>query len=709
MNKLILPTAIAVVVLAIVLILDHTRVTAQLREVRDRLGELENRFDGMLREDDLRDVRSRLDGIQGALSNIGPGEDLSRIAERIEALHRRLDTGIAVQAGGDDGAGDSGSADDGSGPADDGSEDGYEPDGLPRLGANFLLPYHSPFDPTRLGGTLNSYGSTPKGLNSIIENATTNSAIDGLVNDGLCTRDSVDPKRWRSVLATSCVISDDYKVYTFTIRPGVHWHVPPLAARGGYAWLDQRVELTAEDFVFYVRMIQDPQVEAPHLRNYYEKLEKAEALDRYTLQLTWSEKLYTNLSSSFGLSPLPRHIYTVNEDGQSYPDEDVGVHFNRHWFDLAQQHIGVGPYRLVSFQPDEQMVFVRNPAYWGETKHFTKLVWLLRVKDPFAQLTGFKNGSVQTYNLRPDQYLTEIVKGGEPRFAPPDPERPHPGRRGELGWERCKSLSYSYIGWNMRRPLFADRRVRQAMSHAFPRQRLLKDVYHGLGSPLDTNVHPDSDYANTGLPAYRFDLAEASRLLATAGWSDNDGDGWLDKVIDGERRDFRFEAKIYADSKEWSRIMDIYSRTLAGIGIKMTVKPLEWKDLLHVYENKDFDAVSGGWRMAYEVDFKQVWHSSAADEPRGSNHCGFKNPRADELAEQLRRTFDFEERKRIAFEFQKIIHAAQPYTFFRASEFAFCWQNKPGPRRPALGGVTGALDELHPFYNRDSDYWYFRE
>ena len=141
------------------------------------------------------------------------------------------------------------------------------------------------------------------------------------------------------------------------------------------------------------------------------------------------------------------------------------------------------------------------------------------------------------------------------------------------------------------------------------------------------------------------------------------------------------------------------------------MKPVnfEWKELLRVYEDKDFEAVSGGWRFGLEVDFVQVWHSKTANEPRSSNHVGFVNKRADAIAEALRETFDFDERARLAKEFQKIINEEQPYTFFRSSEGVFIWHNK---KSDALGveplkGVIPGFDRYHPLYKTDKLLWHF--
>ena len=637
----------------------------------------------------------------------------------LEKLNRTLDRGVAVSGSGSETTTSNNedqkanyteqvaSGDDVPAP-DLSAFDDPTANGLVKLNANFLLTEPATFNSKWLEGTRRLYQSTPRGLNSLLENAGTNSAIDALINDGLCDRDSSDLDRWRSRLATSCIITNDYKTFTFTIRKGIHWQIPPLATEDGYEWLENRVELTAEDFVFYIDMLKNPDVECPHLKTYYDKLEKAEAVDRYTLRVTWSEKLWTNISSTLGLAPLPRHIYLNDESGKPYSKTDVGVRFNKHWFDNAKQHIGVGPYSLEKFVPDDVMVFKRNPSYYGSSHHFEKLEWDFRTKDPHARLTGFLNGSVQVSGLTPEQYLNRVINGDGNRFAKFDENNPLAGRKGELGWEKVKQQSYSYLGWNMRRPLFSDKRVRQALSHAFNRDRIINDVYIGLGKPINTNVHPDTPYANLGLKGYPYDLAEASRLLAEAGWTDSDGDGVLNKEINGKQVPFEFTTKIIANSPAWVKTLGVFEEDLNAIGIRMKVQALEWKELLQTYNDRDFDCISGGWLMSWDVDFKQLWHSKEADEPGSSNFCGFKNERADEIMEALRREFDIDKRMALAKEFQAIIVDEAPYTFFRASESIMVWQNKSVEKRKAIQGVKWTNDHIHPFKRYGTArYWHF--
>jgi ABC-type transport system substrate-binding protein len=510
-------------------------------------------------------------------------------------------------------------------------------------------------------------------------------------------------------LAESVVISDDYKVYTFAIRKGVKWQTPAIASRPEFAWIPKDVELTARDFAFAFDIINNPDVNCPNLKSYYEDLDKAEALDDYTLRLTWKRKVYTSLSFSLEADPLPRHIYTRNRDGSPIPEKSVGVQFNKHWFDDERQAIGVGSHILETYEPDHAIRFRRNPAYWGAGDHFAAEEWNCTLKKPDAMLVAFKNGELTAYSLQPSQYKSEILDRHEPRFAAMDPADPHAGRKGEFAWERTKTLRFSYIGWNMRTPLFKDKRVRQAMSYAFPKERIIKEVYNGLGQPVLSDVHPDSAYYNHDLKPFAFDLDASRKLLADAGWSDTDGDGILDHDEGGARKPLRFSVKYYKDAPEWDSTLLIFRDELRKLGVDLQLKTLEFPELMRVYEDKDFDAVVGIWGMDWDVDYFQLWHSSQVDVPQSSNHCGFANKRLDELADKLRLTFDTAERIAIAKECQAILNEEQPYTFFMNPHAVLCWHDHGPPAKDLyLDGVAQGLDTLHPLVNRSRLFWHFR-
>ncbi len=663
----------AVAILLLVQIIDRSREPAQLKAVKDSMD-------------------------AQVAANRALVDELKRLREAVES--RPVVTAAATQPG---------TSTQSPTPANDPSRDGD-----PKLGVNFLLPeFREHWHPEWVAGTRKLFNETPKGFNPLLDNSTTSRGVHELVNDSLCGPSPKDPERYTEGLATSVVISDDWKVYTFTLRKGVRWQRPILAREAGYQWLDREVAFTSADLAFTMATIMNPDVDCPDQRNYCQDVDRWETPDPQTFRLIWKKRVYTSISFSLSLTPLPKHIYGANPDGTPIPDARFAATFNKHWFDEKKGIVGVGPFQVEQFEPDVVLRLRRNPDFWGvPPNHFERIEMNLQVRQPDAQLVAFKNGQVPAHGLAPLQFKSEVLDRKEPRFAAADPADPKAGRRGEYGWEKVARTAYNYLGWNLRRPMFQDKRVRQALAYAFPKERIIRDVFLGLGRPIMGDILPGSRYLNTELVPYGFDLAKARSLLAEAGWSDRDGDGVLDKELDGKLTPFRFTFKYYANSPEWDNTLAIYRNELKAIGIDLDPKNYEWKELIRVYEDRDFDAVGGGWQMDFLIDYYQLWHSSQ-DAPGGSNHIGYKNTEVDRLAEQLRETFEVDARIAIVKRIQEILHDEQPYLFFRSAEGVFVWQNHPPAGQTIepdrwLDGVTTGLDQLHPMRNTQSLFWHFR-
>ena len=139
---------------------------------------------------------------------------------------------------------------------------------------------------------------------------------------------------------------------------------------------------------------------------------------------------------------------------------------------------------------------------------------------------------------------------------------PHPLKMGSLAL--TKWSHGIYIGWNNNSPLFNDKRARQAMSYAFNADLLLKDVMMNLGQRCTGPMPAFLPFYDKSLEPYPFDLEKSKALLGELGWSDTDGDGILDKVIDGEKVDFEFNLTIYGSSKEYKTIGDIFKEDLCS-------------------------------------------------------------------------------------------------------------------------------------------------
>jgi ABC-type transport system substrate-binding protein len=212
------------------------------------------------------------------------------------------------------------------------------------------------------------------------------------------------------------------------------------------------------------------------------------------------------------------------------------------------------------------------------------------------------------------------------------------------------------------------------MTMAFNRKQILDDVFVGLGVLITGPYSPEAPYNDPTVQPLPFDLEAAKKLLDEAGWKDTDGDGLRDKSLHpGEpRKPFEFTFLVPTGTKESQVLANIFRDDLLKIGVKMNIETAEWSLFLKRTDEKAFDAYIAAWSTGWEEDLYQIWHSSQADVPKGSNRIGFRNKEADRLIEGLRESFDPAERTKLFQAFHRLVADEQPYTFFSAKKVVVC-------------------------------------
>ena len=484
--------------------------------------------------------------------------------------------------------------------------------------------------------------SVSKNMNYLINNEAFVSSLWGLSTCSLAERNYENPEIFQPKIAERWELSEDKMTYAIYLRKGVLWHdfVDPVT---GKKW--QNMEVTADDFKFYVDVIKNKDVDCAPYRTYLMDLEKVEVLSKYKFKVYWKKKYFLSEAITLGLIPLPRHLYHAYDgpfDGKKFNDD----------FERNKIIVGCGPYRFVRWDAGQRIFLSKNDAYFGKkygaAPSISAIIFEI-IKHPGTQYQALLSGDIDRMILTADQWTNRT---DTPEFDP---------NSSEYKVKKLKYLarSYSYIGYNQKNPLFKDKRVRRALTHLVDRGKILKIVFAGLGQITTGPFFIDSPYYDKGIKPYLFSIKEAKRLLKEAGWADTDGDGILDK--DGKK--FGFTVLTISNSTVQEKMFAIIKEDMKKAGIKMNISKVEWSVYIQRLEKKDFEVVSLGWALGFESDPSQIWHSSAADVMGSSNHIGFKNKRADELIEKIRTCFDLEERVKLCHEFQALIHEEQPYTF----------------------------------------------
>ncbi len=457
----------------------------------------------------------------------------------------------------------------------------------------------------------------PATLNPVTATDAYASLINSYIYETLIKRDEKTLELVPS-LAESWEVAEDHLTYVFRLKKGVKWQ-------------DGR-PLTARDVLFSFERIRDPKVDSAHLRSYYQDVENLEVLDDHTIRYTYRIPYFRALEFCGGIPIVPAHTFTE------------GVDFNNH--PIGRNPIGNGPYRLLRWETGREIVLVRNEEYWGEKPHFNRIV-LKIITDSTAAFQVLKKGGLDEMTLRPIQWVRQTRS-----------------RRFNENFLKLKyyTPSYSYIGWNQRKPLFSDRRVRLAMTLMMDRETILKKILFGLGTVVSGNFYIKSPDYNQALKPHPYDPAKAIELLRAAGWEDHDRDG----ILDRDGAPFRFEFLLSSGSKFGEQVATILQENLKGIGARMDIRKLEWAVFIQRIDERDFDACTLGWSLSWESDPFQLWHSSQAE--KGSNYVGFVNEEADRIIEAARREFDPAKRHSMYHRFHEIIHEEQPYTFLFTRE-----------------------------------------
>lgn len=539
------------------------------------------------------------------------------------------------------------------------------------------------------GGTLQrAFIADIPSLNPLTSNAADVSELYSYLGEGLSGRDRDAPDNFVPSLAYRIESNEDFTEFHVWLKKGVQWHRMPFDTdTEAFEWLKGTREVVADDFVFAMELTMDPHVDAAHLRNYYDKFDEIEVINDHEFIIRWKESEYTNRSASLGLSPLPRWLYGFDKHGAPYDADEQGKRFNDHWFN--QYAIGTGPFRFVQWEKGGRIRIERNHDYHDQAPYLDAIEFRV-IADSTARLNSLRAGDLDYIPVEPPEYKNEILDGGTPGF-----------NDGSLHHKVYDGPMYRYLGWNADTAYFEDRRVRQAMTYAFNRDLTIDVNINGLGMILSGPFPISNPAYDDSIEPWPFDLERAKALLKEAGWEDKDGDGILEKNIDGRIVPFRFRMLTYGHRPEMLAAMEIYKSDLRKIGVAMDIVPAEWSVLIQRMQNKDFDAYTGGWLLSWETDLYQLWHSSQADLPNSSNRIGFRNPEADKIIEEVRRTFDEDERNALFHQFHALVHKEQPYTFWFQGKNVGAWQDRVhnvdfSPLRPLDSAMRWYLGENLP-------------
>ncbi len=461
-------------------------------------------------------------------------------------------------------------------------------------------------------------GSAPSGLSPYVFETLAVASLD-------------EPFAEYGLIAEDIELAADKKSVTFTLNPK--------------AKFSDGTPITAQDVQFSLETLKSDQAH-PFYQLYFHDIEKAEILGPRTIRFLFVRPNRELHMVAAQLPVLSQKYYTAHPFN---PEGGKGA------MDIP---VGSGPYVVSDVQPGKSITYTKNPDYWAKDLNVRQgmfnfdTIVVKYFKDPIVSLEAFKAGEF-------DFLMAHISKQWN---------RDLTGRRFDNGELVKKTFPHKNnagiqgFAFNLRRPIFQDVRVRQALGLALDFEWTNKTLFFDQYT-RNTSYFSNSPYAATGLPSpaelallnpfkeqlpakvftkplsaptttppasLRGNLRQAHALLAQAGWKVDNG-----FLVNAQGEPFTFEILLADGSFE--RVIAPYAANLRKLGIVVSYRTIDPALYADRVKNFDFDMVVTGYGQSQSPGNEQrdYWTSAAADHKGSRNIIGIKSPVVDALVDAI--------------------------------------------------------------------------
>jgi len=454
--------------------------------------------------------------------------------------------------------------------------------------------------------------------------------------------------------------------YEFEIRPEAVW--------------DNGTPITVDDYIFTVKAVKNPKVDAALVRPFYEFIKEVKADPNNNKKFTvFVDSPYILNEEIAGYWVYPEYIYDPEKMMRKFSIAELSDkkkieklrtnanivkfanEFNSEKFQRENGFVvGSNAYEFINWKTGQFIELKRKENWWGDkvkgpdAKYFTagpdKIIYTV-VNDWTTAVTAMKDEEIDLGKSIRAKDFVDLTKNENfnklYNLHTPD------------------YMVYDFIAFNLKDPKFSDKKVRQALNHLVDKN-LIKDVImYGYGLETVGPIHPSKTYYNKDIKPYDFNVEKAKQMLAEAGWKDTDGNGTIDKLINGKKTDFTTTIYYNQGNTRRENIALMFKENAKIAGINVDVQVREFVVMMDLAKAHNFELVVSGWAGSTSLkDFKQIWHTESYN--GGTNYGGFGNAKSDALIEKIRTNLDEPSRTKQYKEFQAILHDEAPYIFLNA-------------------------------------------
>jgi peptide/nickel transport system substrate-binding protein len=415
-------------------------------------------------------------------------------------------------------------------------------------------------------------------------------------------------------LARSWKFSEDGLAITFELRNDVKW--------------TDGTPCTAHDVRFTWELQKDTTIAWPH-RDLKDRISNVEIIGDHTVRFHFTQRYPYQLMDANDGVIVPKHLLAEIPHDQ----------FHNHSF--GRRPVGNGPFLLKEWVSNQYIELAPNPDYYEQGKPHLKRVVFRFAPDGLSLLMQLKAGEIDCLEAIPPEAVVELNRDYK-----------------HIRIYKYPSRDVTFIAWNQKNDLFADRDVRRALTMAIDRKAIIETLMNGMGVECKSPMSPLIWAYDPNIEPLPFDAEKSKRILSEHGWRDTDADG----VIDKDGKPFEFEMNTNSGTQLRVDIMTMAEAYLKKVGVKVNIRPLEWNHFIDKVIASDLSSWVLGWGLETKADLGGHWHSRAS-EPGGYNRFYYNNAVVDSLIDLARNTMDPELARDLWYRCQRIIYEDQPLTF----------------------------------------------
>ncbi|HZF03355.1 MAG TPA: ABC transporter substrate-binding protein [Patescibacteria group bacterium] len=428
--------------------------------------------------------------------------------------------------------------------------------------------------------------------------------------------------------------------YVFKLRKGVRWHnKPPVNGR----------ELTADDVVFSVNHFLTVKGNA----NAYmlKAVDKVEAPDKYTVKFTLKEPFVwflDMLSNPHAVAIVAKEVLDKHGD------------FKKH-----ETVIGTGPWMLDSYRPNVGLTYVRNPSYFLPGLPYIDRIEATVDEDNASRMAAFLSGK---YDLG-WEFVGSIARVDWVQIKGTLAQR-----RPNLKTVEFPSPVMNHISMRTDQKPFSDVRVRRAMSLAIDRKAIIDSAYEGVGvlnPPVAAALKEWAipfDKLGEGAKYYKYDPAEAKRLLAAAGYPNG---------FPGTMCFTTYGTPVLVD------IMQLVQKDLKAVGIDVKIDQKEYGAYIATCFYGKFESMTFGPQTGFLEPDNFLFGQYYPEELKNQSHIN--DPVVADMLVRQRRTTDVAKRREIIFDIQRHLAKQQYYVQMPSAVYIGVWEGALKNYAPSFG------------------------